>query len=102
MEPINHNRSVWQKAFCDREIVPIHIHHEVLHLFSAWKLPQIVVNLLVFARWEYVYNLFVRGIGQDALEFFMFRVSSKFVDGKDLRQQWWFPELQQVHPTANG
>lgn len=50
-------------------ILPVHVHHKIFHLIPVRKRAQIVVNLRMIPRWEYIYNSFVHRIGQNTWNF---------------------------------
>lgn len=101
MEPINDDRSIRKQIFCDRKIFSVHIHHEVLHLFSVGKFPQIVGYLRVIARREDINNPSVNWVGQDTLKLTVLCVAAEFINGKDSGQLSGLPVFQQIHPAAN-
>ena len=102
VKPVDHDLSIWEQLFRNIQILPVHVHHEILHLISVGKSPQIVIDLRVIPRWEYIYNPFVHGIGQNTLELPVLRISTEFIDGKHIWQAIRLPEFQQVHPSPNG
>ena len=102
MKAVDHDGCIRQQVFCDRKIIPIHIHHEVLHLLSVGERSQIVVNLRVIPRWEHINDSFVYWIGQNALELAKLCVAAEFIDRKNTGQLSRLSKFQQIQPATNG